>query len=158
MCEVGDSTAKVVNSEQITTHSSLEIKARALVILPQRQLILSKSQHALTLRRKAKVGDSTAKVVNSEQITTIGQHAQYKYQLVILPQRQLILSKSQLLPVYFGLVAVGDSTAKVVNSEQITTIKLWAEKHLELVILPQRQLILSKSQLKQTLMDISLCW
>ena len=33
------------------------------------------------------VGDSTAKVVNSEQITTIGQHSQYKYQLVILPQR-----------------------------------------------------------------------
>ena len=25
------------------------------------------------------VGDSTAKVVNSEQITTIGQHAQYNY-------------------------------------------------------------------------------
>ena len=33
---------------------------------------------------------------------------------------------------------VGDSTAKVVNSEQITTIKLWAKNHLELVILPQR--------------------
>ena len=43
------------------------------------------------------VGDSTAKVVNSEQITTTYQAS----------------AKS---------VLVGDSTAKVVNSEQITTV------------------------------------
>ena len=42
---VGDSTAKVVNSEQITTRSPLAASAHL-------------------------VGDSTAKVVNSEQITT----------------------------------------------------------------------------------------
>ena len=33
---------------------------------------------------------------------------------------------------------VGDSTAKVVNSEQITTVVLHPEGVLELVILPQR--------------------
>ena len=45
---VGDSTAKVVNSEQITT------------------------QYSLT-HLNFSVGDSTAKVVNSEQITTANQ-------------------------------------------------------------------------------------
>ena len=33
---------------------------------------------------------------------------------------------------------VGDSTAKVVNSEQITTMKTSEKKHVALVILPQR--------------------
>ena len=33
---------------------------------------------------------------------------------------------------------VGDSTAKVVNSEQITTLPGWATKNWLLVILPQR--------------------
>ena len=33
---VGDSTAKVVNSEQITTHPKHQKKQLALVILPQR--------------------------------------------------------------------------------------------------------------------------
>ena len=33
------------------------------------------------------VGDSTAKVVNSEQITTINHSNNNKFQLVILPQR-----------------------------------------------------------------------
>ena len=33
---------------------------------------------------------------------------------------------------------VGDSTAKVVNSEQITTIKLYDSIQHKLVILPQR--------------------
>ena len=33
---VGDSTAKVVNSEQITTLALMECKPRQLVILPQR--------------------------------------------------------------------------------------------------------------------------
>ena len=33
---VGDSTAKVVNSEQITTHTSVYALQMSLVILPQR--------------------------------------------------------------------------------------------------------------------------
>ena len=33
---------------------------------------------------------------------------------------------------------VGDSTAKVVNSEQITTVEFSADKAITLVILPQR--------------------
>ena len=33
------------------------------------------------------VGDSTAKVVNSEQITTYYETCDYDYKLVILPQR-----------------------------------------------------------------------
>ena len=33
---------------------------------------------------------------------------------------------------------VGDSTAKVVNSEQITTYEYFDDEELELVILPQR--------------------
>ncbi len=33
---------------------------------------------------------------------------------------------------------VGDSTAKVVNSEQITTKALYDNEYFELVILPQR--------------------
>ena len=33
---VGDSTAKVVNSEQITTHVTINTAAWVLVILPQR--------------------------------------------------------------------------------------------------------------------------
>ena len=33
---------------------------------------------------------------------------------------------------------VGDSTAKVVNSEQITTDPEWNDRQKELVILPQR--------------------
>ena len=67
----------------------------------------------------AAVGDSTAKVVNSEQITT------------------LTFSSS-----FFFFV--GDSTAKVVNSEQITTAIRLAIKACWLVNLPQRLLILSK--------------
>ena len=35
----------------------------------------------------AKVGDSTAKVVNSEQITTLGDVKMMMEKLVILPQR-----------------------------------------------------------------------
>ena len=70
MTLVGDSTAKVVNSEQITTPFENDPEHAQLVILPQRQLILSKSQHAFQLRLLQRVGDSTAKVVNSEQITT----------------------------------------------------------------------------------------
>ena len=33
------------------------------------------------------VGDSTAKVVNSEQITTVNHINNFEFQLVILPQR-----------------------------------------------------------------------
>ena len=59
------------------------------------------------------VGDSTAKVVNSEQITTtVGK--------------------------CFLTYRVGDSTAKVVNSEQITTQRRNNLQQLALVILPQR--------------------
>ena len=59
------------------------------------------------------VGDSTAKVVNSEQITTV--------------QKDSIIGRR-----------VGDSTAKVVNSEQITTCIEMGVSTTPLVILPQR--------------------
>ena len=59
------------------------------------------------------VGDSTAKVVNSEQITTTSAIRAVEY-------------------------SVGDSTAKVVNSEQITTRKCLIYILVSLVILPQR--------------------
>ena len=74
---VGDSTAKVVNSEQITTNTVADVNAIMLVILPQRQLILSKSQPLTASPTLLTVGDSTAKVVNSEQITTMLQ--MYKF-------------------------------------------------------------------------------
>ena len=119
---VGDSTAKVVNSEQITTATSTKQLTAGLVILPQRQLILSKSQQWVRTHFNADVGDSTAKVVNSEQITTCFVVVGCVPQLVILPQRQLILSKSQPFRHTFSYWRVGDSTAKVVNSEQITTV------------------------------------
>ena len=119
---VGDSTAKVVNSEQITTHEFMNTIRCMLVILPQRQLILSKSQLEIIGNICIRVGDSTAKVVNSEQITTLYNRCIEMGVLVILPQRQLILSKSQLCNFMVQKQTVGDSTAKVVNSEQITTM------------------------------------
>ena len=84
---VGDSTAKVVNSEQITTPCTGVAAAPSLVILPQRLLILSKSQRLLSSVIARTVGDSTAKVVNSEQITTTEAYTYTNQELVILPQR-----------------------------------------------------------------------
>ena len=53
---------------------------------------------------------------------------------------------------------VGDSTAKVVNSEQITTSSLDTSTPLMLVILPQRSLILSKSQLFEHQLKVDQGW
>ena len=41
----------------------------------------------VTLLKCSNVGDSTAKVVNSEQITTIDENDFTSFELVILPQR-----------------------------------------------------------------------
>ena len=87
LMQVGDSTTKVVKFEQITTNEGINAPAGVLVILPQRQLNLSKSQPTLIAPMLILVGDSTTKVVKFEQITTPFRLSSTSYLLVILPQR-----------------------------------------------------------------------
>ena len=140
------STAKIANFEQITTGWYLHPRNLWLSFLPQRQRILSKSQLSLTSSPITAVVISTAKIANFEQITT-GRKKHYIYNVLsFLPQRQRILSKSQL---YFKVIILPNvviSTAKIANFEQITTGSRCPGHAPWLSFLPQRQRILSKSQ------------
>ena len=118
------STTKVMNFEQITTTVLLCISRRWLSFLPQREWILSKSQ--------LPVGQLTFS--NSCHFYHKGNEfwANHNARTMLLISNTVVIS-----------------TTKVMNFEQITTGLTDSQRALKLSFLPQREWILSKSQLNR---------
>ena len=191
-------TTKVRIFKQITTKMVFLILLLKLLLLPQRYVFSSKSQPAFEASRVTnccccyhkgtyfqanhnaislviqvlKVVVATTKVRIFKQITTIPYRYDCYIWLLLLPQRYVFSSKSQLLTVMvlmmlscccyhkgtyfqanhntdkdgFRRVGVVVATTKVRIFKQITTYRLSLYLSLQLLLLPQRYVFSSKSQ------------
>ena len=90
-------TTKVRIFKQITTYALSTQQLRLLLLLPQRYVFSSKSQQALKNLPIATVVVATTKVRIFKQITTKLITDANKRLLLLLPQRYVFSSKSQLL-------------------------------------------------------------
>ena len=102
-----------------------------MLLLPQRYVFSSKSQPVMKQLGDIAVVVATTKVHIFKQITTTQNHYANGQQLLLLPQRYVFSSKSQL--------------NEVINN-----------KRMELLLLPQRYVFSSKSQQKSILMKMML--
>ena len=90
-------TTKVRIFKQITTLSDFRNIARQLLLLPQRYVFSSKSQQCTRQRERTEVVIATTKVRIFKQITTDYASLNMLVRLLLLPQRYVFSSKSQLL-------------------------------------------------------------
>ena len=146
-----------------------------MLLLPQRYIFSSKSQPCQSLANSSRVVVATTKVHIFKQITTLDSLLNAGVKLLLLPQRYIFSSKSQ--PVlgsisrslscccyhkgtYFQanhnvgcslrlLATVVVATTKVHIFKQITTLRLQVQTYDTLLLLPQRYIFSSKSQLLQ---------
>ena len=116
-------TTKVRIFKQITTVTPFLSEGTLLLLLPQRYVFSSKSQPVMKQLGDIAVVVATTKVHIFKQITTTQNHYANGQQLLLLPQRYVFSSKSQL--------------NEVINN-----------KRMELLLLPQRYVFSSKSQHK----------
>ena len=144
-----------------------------LLLLPQRYVFSSKSQHALvklpveqccccyhkgtyfqanhnwedSRGYRTSVVVATTKVRIFKQITTRKVDGRWQSGLLLLPQRYVFSSKSQHERKYGAKIAVVVATTKVRIFKQITTVFALILLEEELLLLPQRYVFSSKSQL-----------
>ena len=90
---------------------------------------------------------ATTKVRIFKQITTVVLNLCRLFVLLLLPQRYVFSSKSQLLPKLLSIFFVVVATTKVRIFKQITTEGTKTLKAMVLLLLPQRYVFSSKSQL-----------
>ena len=166
-------TTKVRIFKQITTYAVSQQANPLLLLLPQRYVFSSKSQPFPALLWYLCVVVATTKVRIFKQITTIHKVALFCQRLLLLPQRYVFSSKSQrgcdnLQPIkscccyhkgtYFQanhntsaevnpLTLVVVATTKVRIFKQITTTACHLQQVYQLLLLPQRYVFSSKSQL-----------
>ena len=129
------------------------------MLLPQRYVFSSKSQLLLYQGSMLIVVVATTKVRIFKQITTLIVDYMFVPLLLLLPQRYVFSSKSQqYLKVHFGQQVVV-ATTKVRIFKQITTCISRYLHYLKLLLLPQRYVFSSKSQLTPILQccDIGCC-
>ena len=91
-------TTKVRIFKQITTRSNVLHHLSMLLLLPQRYVFSSKSQHYVYILYFIIVVVATTKVRIFKQITTLSLKNVTDAWLLLLPQRYVFSSKSQLLP------------------------------------------------------------
>ena len=89
-------TTKVRIFKQITTRANRFFRAYKLLLLPQRYVFSSKSQPILILTILCQVVVATTKVRIFKQITTVNRKQCFVSKLLLLPQRYVFSSKSQL--------------------------------------------------------------
>ena len=166
-------TTKVHIFKQITTMNKLMELRRMLLLLPQRYIFSSKSQHIVVMcriilrcccyhkgtyfqanhnswvcyRYVSYVVVATTKVHIFKQITTGLGLAILKSMLLLLPQRYIFSSKSQPCSDVFPAFEVVVATTKVHIFKQITTSSRYCSYVSKLLLLPQRYIFSSKSQL-----------
>ena len=139
-------TTKVHIFKQITTKNEMLSNLQLLLLLPQRYIFSSKSQQAAPLHQVYLVVVATTKVHIFKQITTaIHMRAQLST-LLLLPQRYIFSSKSQLIKLWSLWESVVVATTKVHIFKQITTIQTIPRCRYMLLLLPQRYIFSSKSQ------------
>ena len=114
-------TTKVRIFKQITTWMVFRVSIRVLLLLPQRYVFSSKSQHKVLKGIGFSVVVATTKVRIFKQITTGGTGVHYCRQLLLLPQRYVFSSKSQQAPRHGYVIGVVVATTKVRIFKQITT-------------------------------------
>ena len=88
-------TTKVRIFKQITTLANVDALSAALLLLPQRYVFSSKSQHGQVTTCTYIVVVATTKVRIFKQITTVNQFSRNWLRLLLLPQRYVFSSKSQ---------------------------------------------------------------
>ena len=139
-------TTKVHIFKQITTYKRPNRPYGMLLLLPQRYIFSSKSQQGEQLEDKDVVVVATTKVHIFKQITTKIKKWKKNSKLLLLPQRYIFSSKSQLKNLYIafiiGCCCYHKGTYFQANHNNVT----YAQKELELLLLPQRYIFSSKSQ------------
>ena len=140
-------TTKVRIFKQITTIRYNSYAWRTLLLLPQRYVFSSKSQHGANRNNNFSVVVATTKVRIFKQITTRKVDGRWQSGLLLLPQRYVFSSKSQHERKYGAKIAVVVATTKVRIFKQITTVFALILLEEELLLLPQRYVFSSKSQL-----------
>ena len=165
-------TTKVRIFKQITTVKKIVHRTRQLLLLPQRYVFSSKSQHIpvnsgmficcccyhkgtyfqanhnppqRAVRLKGVVV-ATTKVRIFKQITTAQDFCIRLLSLLLLPQRYVFSSKSQQYRLKKRLYSVVVATTKVRIFKQITTKGEERDRSYRLLLLPQRYVFSSKSQ------------
>ena len=167
-------TTKVRIFKQITTDNTKRPHYHLLLLLPQRYVFSSKSQQGKevkfhnsscccyhkgtyfqanhnkseTTKPGPQVVVATTKVRIFKQITTPALDGRVGIRLLLLPQRYVFSSKSQRQDVYNSVFAVVVATTKVRIFKQITTYTHEFVRQSELLLLPQRYVFSSKSQLR----------
>ena len=116
------------------------------MLLPQRYIFSSKSQLKEITPDTWKVVVATTKVHIFKQITTNNNQLHISFELLLLPQRYIFSSKSQLILRTSLVEVVVVATTKVHIFKQITTYQLPLLLYLRLLLLPQRYIFSSKSQ------------
>ena len=170
-------TTKVRIFKQITTNKGIKITWNPLLLLPQRYVFSSKSQLMRSQHIAIIVVVATTKVRIFKQITTDNITSISADKLLLLPQRYVFSSKSQLNQryaykspccccyhkgTYFQanhnvckgsvfLETVVVATTKVRIFKQITTMQMQLLLQQVLLLLPQRYVFSSKSQLIKVL-------
>ena len=114
-------TTKVRIFKQITTMNHLDRMPKELLLLPQRYVFSSKSQPNISPDSCDFVVVATTKVRIFKQITTITMQFVNLSLLLLLPQRYVFSSKSQLTRTLLQFFVVVVATTKVRIFKQITT-------------------------------------
>ena len=118
-----------------------------LLLLPQRYVFSSKSQPTSGPYSLLTVVVATTKVRIFKQITTTDKWFRRLGMLLLLPQRYVFSSKSQHMDIFVFNLIVVVATTKVRIFKQITTYSFMRYLFSLLLLLPQRYVFSSKSQL-----------
>ena len=141
-------TTKVHIFKQITTLTIDDLKRYRLLLLPQRYIFSSKSQlkHYRVFYDRCCCCYHKGTYFQANHNKNIDLGIQSK--LLLLPQRYIFSSKSQLRMIKMLLTLVVVATTKVHIFKQITTEQADEIKKDSLLLLPQRYIFSSKSQLE----------